>query len=1049
MDDFMKPAGRIFFLILLCINLLTYNSFAVTAYPHPVKITQPDGSRITVILQGDERTKWAKTLDGFALVYNSKGVFEYAFQDATGDLMPSGIKAREAADRTKSESAYLATIQKNLTFSRTQLKVMQQVANMAGSGGPEMAFPTTGARKLLCILIGFTDKAFTKTKTDFEYLFNQVGYSVDGATGSVKDFFYESSYSQLTLTVDVAGPYTASGTQADYGAHTVDAKDVNPRALVTEAVTLADPDVNYPDYDNDGDGSVDGVYVIYAGYGEEAGGGVNCIWAHAWNIDAVILDGKTISRYSCSPELKGNSGTSLTRIGVICHEFGHVLGAPDFYDVDYATGGQYSGTGYWDLQASGSWNGASGDGATPAQPNPYTKVYVYNWATATTLNSQAEITLQNSTSASNSFYRFNTATSGEFYLMENRQKTGFNTYIPGHGLLIYHVHSNIVSNAINASTPQQMYPVCANAGMDPDGTPASYGTINGGGCPFPGTGSITSFTDFTLPSQKSWAGAYTNRPVANITENTVAKTITLCFMGCTDSNNPGSFTATTHGNTQIDLAWTKNGSGNNVMIAYNTTPVFGTPTDGIAYSTGNAITGGGTVCYNGSLTTFNHTSLTPGNAYYYKAWSVLSGTAYSDGLIADATIQIPVFSDYLISENFDGSTFPPADWTRFIGTNGLGTIQNWFRINNTSRTHNASAGAALVQYEAVTGGNTQDWLATPEIAIPAGNSTILTFYQQQMEAGNYGTSYSVMVSTTSQTDISSYTALTTYDESTFSTSYTLKTVDLSAYAGQDIFIAFMMEQNDGDSWFIDDVQVTTTLKLDVAVMIEGAHNGTATMTTGINSYIPLSQPYGNVAPYLYTGAESIASVPANMVDWVLVELRLATSAASATSATIIAKRAALLLSDGSIVDTDGSNPVSFPNYFVTNGNNLYIVIRHRNHLAIMSATGATNSDKLYSFDFTTGLSQAYGGGGGYKQIGSTFAMVTGDITKDGNIFVTDYNSWAATFGTTGGYFASDLNLDSNVFVTDYNKWASNFGIAINDLIKSEALKPKFISFVPE
>jgi len=173
--------------------------------------------------------------------------------------------------------------------------------------------------------------------------------------------------------VDVAGPYAVSQDMVYYGGESGD-----PRPMVTEVVGLADADVDYSDYDNDNDGSVDGVYIIFAGYGEEAGASEDAIWSHAWSIwPAVNYDGVEISRYSCSPELRGNSGTSLTRIGVICHEFGHVLGAPDYYDTNYNnTGdGQFSGTGRWDMMAGGSWNNG---GATPAHHNAFTKVVYYN-----------------------------------------------------------------------------------------------------------------------------------------------------------------------------------------------------------------------------------------------------------------------------------------------------------------------------------------------------------------------------------------------------------------------------------------------------------------------------------------------------------------------------------------------------------------------------------------------------------------------------------------------------------------------------------------------
>ena len=256
------------FLLLLLTGILTEPSFAVTAYPHPVQITQRDGTKITVIMQGDERVKWAKTTDGYALIFNSQGVYEYAKQDASGDMVPTGVKARDVAERTRQDSILLLSTPKDLTYSQSQVSVMKQVMRSLKSGGPEPVFPTTGSRKLICLLIGFPDKAFTKTQTDFQNLFNQVGYSVDGATGSVKDFFAENSYGQLNLTVDVAGPFTANNSMAYYGNNA----QGDPRSLVAEAVLKADPTVNFADYDNDGDGSVDGVYVIFAGYGEEAGG---------------------------------------------------------------------------------------------------------------------------------------------------------------------------------------------------------------------------------------------------------------------------------------------------------------------------------------------------------------------------------------------------------------------------------------------------------------------------------------------------------------------------------------------------------------------------------------------------------------------------------------------------------------------------------------------------------------------------------------------------------------------------------------------------------
>jgi M6 family metalloprotease-like protein len=540
----MKKNLFIAVLLLLSAVLLTAESYAGVAYPYPVQMKQSDGTVITVILHGDEYLKWAKTPDGYTLMYNSDGIYEYATRNQSGDLIPSGRKARDVSERDLSELSFLSGIEKNLFFSTSQVSDLRMIIDMEQSMRATTAFPTTGNAKLLCILIGFSDLAFTETQANFHNLFNQVGY---GTYGSVKDYYEENSYGQFHLSVDVAGPYTAAHTHAYYGANNASGYDQAPRTLVTEAVNFADADVNYADYDNDGDGNVDGIYLIYAGYNEAEGGGEDCIWYHASSIVPVNLDGKNISAYSCSAEYKGNSGSNISGIGNICHEFGHVMGAPDFYDTDYEDGGQFSGNGRWDVMASGNFNGGRD---CPAHYNPYTKANLFGWSTITVLDSQQEITILNSALHNDQFYRYNTTTAGEYFLMENKQKLGFDTKIPGHGLIIYHVHKDVATGGINKTHPQKFYPVCANAGTEPSANPADYGDINSQHTPFPGTGNKTEFTDATVPGSKSWAGANTGMPVAHISENTTTHTISLCFMGCppvadfsADLLNPCSETA--------------------------------------------------------------------------------------------------------------------------------------------------------------------------------------------------------------------------------------------------------------------------------------------------------------------------------------------------------------------------------------------------------------------------------------------------------------------------------------------------------------------------
>lgn len=528
----MNNSLRTILIILISIiisGITVKQSSASPAYPGVINYKQANGTTIKIQLMGDEFVRWALTEDGYTLLMNSQGNYEYAIKDANGDIQPSGVVASNISERSNESRNLLRQVEKGLYYSKEQVSMLKSIWKMK-ENEQSRAFPTTGNRKLICILMGYKDKAFTKTKSDFNNLFNQVGYSTGGATGSVKDFYLENSWGDFNLTVDVFGPYTASQNMSYYGGNNSYGNDANPRALVTEAVNLADPEANYANYDNDNDGTVDGVYVIYAGYGEEAGGGTNCIWAHAWNISSVVKDGKTISKYSCSAELRGSYGSTITAIGVICHEFGHVLGAPDYYDTDYSTGGQYQGTGEWDLMASGSWNNS---GVTPAHHNAYTKTKVYKWATPTILDSPTDVSVLN-VENNKSFYQINSTTSNEYWLIENRQKVGFDQNIPGHGMMIYHVHSGVVSastsNNINNTYPQKMYPVCASATSEPGSSSSSYGSINSEGCPYPGSSSVVSFTDATTPSMKSWAGANTGKPITNIAESTSTKTITFTFM---------------------------------------------------------------------------------------------------------------------------------------------------------------------------------------------------------------------------------------------------------------------------------------------------------------------------------------------------------------------------------------------------------------------------------------------------------------------------------------------------------------------------------------
>ena len=513
--------------ILLALLFVTTFMYAIPAIPDPVVFTQPDGQTLTVMIKGDERLNWYETMDGYTLLFNLEGFLTYAQWDEDGNLQPTDIIATDIEKREDFVSSFLHSINKKMFFSDLQKDLMLQVWEIEDDVASKKTKAVTGQYKTMCAFVQFPEKSFIKSMSDFEGLMNQLGYTAGGAVGSVRDFFKESSYDQFDLIITLCGIYTAPQSESYYAGS---GGSQNCRALAswTAQQVAAEPDIDFRDYDSNSDGDVDGFHFIFAGRGQEAGGGSSTIWSHKWQIQnsqSVYQNGVRISVYSCSPELLY---ANITTVGVICHEMTHAFGEPDFYDTDGTTGGSYDGTGTWDIMASGSWNGSPG-GNCPPHHTMYTKIQ-FGWVTPIVLDSPITITDMPNVAENPVAYRVNTATANEYYLLENRQRIKFDANIPGNGLLIYHVHSNVGSNCVNCTHPQRLYPVCANRTTQmPTNTPSSYGNISSTGTPFPGSSNKTSFTDDTTPAMKSWANANTGKPITNITH--ANRLISFDFMG--------------------------------------------------------------------------------------------------------------------------------------------------------------------------------------------------------------------------------------------------------------------------------------------------------------------------------------------------------------------------------------------------------------------------------------------------------------------------------------------------------------------------------------
>jgi M6 family metalloprotease-like protein len=296
--------------------------------------------------------------------------------------------------------------------------------------------------------------------------------------------------------------------------------NVNPNypVFAREAITAAYNDgVDFSEFAVSGN-QIEGVYCIYAGYDKSVGAS-NSIWAHAQLSFNWSYGGFLFKRYAASSELRSTAGSNIANIGTCCHEYGHVLGAYDYYDTDGTANGEYDGTGYWDLQASGSHNDS---GKKPATPNPRSKVYTYGWANAIELSTPQRCTIPVSRIYDNAYYRINTPAANQYFIIENKERKGFDESTPGANLLIYKctdVYETSTPYYRNTTSWQRFYPVSANA---PVAVPEAgsdkqkqYGNINSSSCTWP-TSTKTSFTNTTTPAMITWDGTSVNKPITNI-----------------------------------------------------------------------------------------------------------------------------------------------------------------------------------------------------------------------------------------------------------------------------------------------------------------------------------------------------------------------------------------------------------------------------------------------------------------------------------------------------------------------------------------------------
>ncbi|HQB78740.1 MAG TPA: T9SS type A sorting domain-containing protein, partial [Tenuifilaceae bacterium] len=427
---------------------------------------------------------------------------------------------------------------------------------------------------------------------------------------------------------------------------------------------------------------------------------------------------------------------------------------------------------------------------------------VYEWAPVTTLDKSVSITLTNQLVDKNNFYRIDTETPGEFFLIENRNQLSFDKKIPGSGMIIYHVHADVFNsgNRINAGVPQKMYPICANAGQNPSSTPTSYGPINSGGTPFPGTSNITSFTSSTYPSMIAWNGTAVDKPITNIKRGDVATDITFEFMGGY-SDNPLSFNATALSTTEIQLNWLKF-ENKNVILAYSNAPIIANLQDGNSYTLGQTLSDGSQILYAGDLETFSHSNLSASTKYYYKIWTILNETpAYSSGVLAESSTICELISTLPYSNNFENE-FLPACWEQEYVANSLSWI--WGKGNGESNPASAHTGNNNIYFRAI---SPSEMNSVSKLLLPAfnlegftSNNVVLEFWLTNAKRNSYQDVLKVYY----RTNESSWTLLKTYN--TDMTSWTKQTLNIPE-KGNSVQIAFEARANWGYGVCIDDINL--------------------------------------------------------------------------------------------------------------------------------------------------------------------------------------------------------------------------------------------------
>ena len=668
----------------LCLWLLAGIAQAAP-FAKQFEFQQPNGLTINLWGQGDDFRSVFETLDGYTVVFDppTKTYFYATVSPDGATLVPADLAVGNGNPQSLALPKHLrispnaSKQQAAANFQRWEqgmqtdrswkaLKATRHALDEAAKNNPQSAPPastTTGNKIGLCLLIDFPDAPSSISQSNVDNFCNGDAYTGYDNNGSVKKYFSDNSNGKLTYTNVVTTYIRMAQPKSYYNDVSIDC-GTQGNLLIQDAIAIMKALPNYtttilPLFDNltVNGGNVVACNVFFAG--SDSGAWAQGLWPHSsslYHVGAKELspNGKKIFKYQIT-----NIGNALT-LGTFCHENGHMLcGFPDIYDYDSDSVG---GAGNFCLMDYGNFGG---DGKNPSQICAYLK-HVAGWATVTDITRSssltAMVTATPGTPGFNNFYRFaKPGVSTEYFLIENRQKSGRDASLPASGIAIWHVdelgdhyNQSLVPNSSHAN-----YEVTLEQA---DNLWHFQNNVNGGDAQdlfYAGNSSAAytnRFSDSSTPNAHWWNGANSGIVLTSFSASASSMTFTV---GNPDVNDINSFDAVVADDSHINLSWIKNAANSNVMVAWNTTDTFGTPTG--SYSAGGSIAGGGTVLYNGSASSTLHGGLVVGTTYYYKAWSVLPGPAYSTGVTASTVAGVVT---EILSEGFENRGNIPIGWTQ-------------------------------------------------------------------------------------------------------------------------------------------------------------------------------------------------------------------------------------------------------------------------------------------------------------------------------------------------------------------------------------------------